>query len=170
MQYTFLGMNVCRDAFLILTGLGVSSLQAAREQALAGKVSWSSRAERGLHGGDMANNNKAASYLGARAWLEWYAETHAEMSPTEWRAYLPAGRRCFYYAHYRRDTLERYGVTEEDCAHAKAYALASRQLKKQRVSANAEAYASASRASSDLSNAEAYASAARRPMFRWRTL
>ena len=101
MQYAFLGMNVCQDAFLILSGLGVSNLQAAREQALVGKVSWSLRADLGLHSGDMENNNEAASYLRARLWLEWYAERHAEMSPTEWRAYLPAGRRCFYYAHYR---------------------------------------------------------------------
>ena len=55
-QYTFLGKNVCRDAFLILTGFGSSSLQAAREQALANKVSWSSPAERGLHGATMQNS------------------------------------------------------------------------------------------------------------------
>jgi len=112
MQYTFLGINVCRDAFITLTGLGASSLQAARDAALAGKVSWSSKAEREFHGGAMENNSKAAAYLGARSWLEWYAHSHAEMSPKELKAYLPAGRKCFYYAHYRKDVLEKYGVTE----------------------------------------------------------
>ena len=114
MQYTFLGMNVCRDAFLSLTGLGASTLQSARDAALAGKVSWSSKAERELHGFSMQSGRQGkthgrAAYLGARAWLEWYAETHSEMSSMEFKAYLPAGRKCFYYAHYRRDILERHG-------------------------------------------------------------
>ena len=135
MHYTFLGQNVCRDAFLSLSGLGSSTLQAARDAALAGKVSWSSEAERELHGFSMhvGSHNKAngrAAYIGVRAWLEWYSETHAEMSPMNLQAYLPAGRKCFYYAHYRKDILERYGVTEEDAAGARAYALASRESKK----------------------------------------
>ena len=80
MHYTFLGQNVCRDALLSLSGLGSSTLQAARDAALAGKVSWSSEAERELHGFSMhaGSHNKAhsrAAYLGARAWLEWYAES-----------------------------------------------------------------------------------------------
>ena len=95
----------------------------------------SSEAERELHGFSMhaGSHNKAhsrAAYLGARAWLEWYAETHAEMSPMNLQAYLPAGRKCFYYAHYRKDILEKYGATEEDAAGARAYALASRESKK----------------------------------------
>ena len=150
MQYTFLGQNVCRDAFLLLTGLGASTLQAARDQALAGKVSWSSPAERGLHGGRIENTNKAHSYLNARSWLEWYAATHAELSPMDGRAYLPAGRKCFYYAHYRKGVLEKHGVTEDDAADARAYALASRRSKKRKTNgaqasntADAEAYASA---------------------------
>ena len=35
MRYTFLGQNVCRDAFLSLSGLGISTLQTARVAALA---------------------------------------------------------------------------------------------------------------------------------------
>ena len=157
MQYTFLGINVCRDAFITLTGLGASSLQAARDAALAGKVSWSSKAEREIHGGAMENNSKAAAYLGARSWLEWYAHSHAEMSPKELKAYLPAGRKCFYYAHYRKDVLEKYGVTEADVAAARAYALALREAKKQRVG---EKHASGNSVNAEA--AEAYASAAQR--------
>ncbi len=133
MQYTFLGLRVCRDAFITLTGLGASSIQAARDQALAGKVSWSSAAERGLHGGKIENSSKSASYLGARSWLEWYAASHAEISPMDGRAYLPAGRKCFYYSHFRRDILERHGVTDADAADPRARVLASRRSKKQRV-------------------------------------
>ena len=132
-QYTFLGKNVCRDAFLILSGLGSSFLQAAREQALANKVSWSSPAERGLHGGTMQNNARSSAYLGARQWLEWYAETHSEWSPMSWNAYLPAGRKVFYYYHYRKDILARHGLTEVDAAHTRAYALASRRSKRLRA-------------------------------------
>ena len=144
MHYTFLGQNVCRDAFPSLSGLGSSNLQAARDAALAGKVSWSSEAERELHGFSMhaGSHNKAhsrAAYLGARAWLEWYAETHAEMSPMNLQAYLPAGRKCFYYAHYRKDILERYGVTEEDAAGARVYALASRESKTMQPASSKEA-------------------------------
>ena len=64
------------------------------------------------------------------------------------RAYLPAGRKCFYYAHYRKATLERYNLTEADVASARAYALATRATKKPRVNAaevsDARAYVLAS--------------------------
>eukprot|EP00974_Lingulodinium_polyedra_P131937 11219720-Lingulodinium_polyedra.AAC.1 len=84
------------------------------------------------------------------------------MSPMGGRAYLPAGRKIFYYVHYRKETLERHGVTEADVAHARAYALASSPSKKQRItgkqasgdSAHAEAYASASHRMADVPLAE----------------
>ena len=50
-----------------------------------------------------------------------------------WNAYLPAGRKVFYYYHYRKDILERHGVTEFDTADARAYALASRRSKRSRA-------------------------------------
>ena len=161
-QYTFLGMNVCRDAFIALAGFGSSTLQAARGQSLEGKVSWSSRAERGMHGGMLGNTNKPAAYLGARQWLEWYAESHAECSPMDGRAYLPAGRKAFYYAHYRKDILERHGVTEADAKDARAYALASSRSKRRRLvgaqaggsSADAGAYVPASCRMADVPLAE----------------
>ena len=167
MQYTFLGVNVCSDAFLALSGLGSSTLQAAREAALAGKVSWSSESERELHGCSMqaGSHNKThgrSAYLGARAWLEWYAETHAEMSPMSFQAYLPAGRKCFYYAHYRSDILKRYGVTEADATRARDYSLAFRAGKKKRRVG----------AAGDISTTDSAAgqeAAGKWPMFRWRS-
>lgn len=118
-QWILLGENVCRDAFLILTGVGVSVLQAARAGALQDRMSWSSPMERGLHSGSMTHA-KPAAYLGARQWLEGYATTHAEWSPMEAKAYLPSGRKIFYYHHYRMDILRRHGLSEDDVAKAKA--------------------------------------------------
>lgn len=116
LQYTSLVREVCRDACLALTGLRVSTLQAARVAALRGANSSSSPAERGMHGGSVGNNSKAAAYLSVGQWLEWYAQAHAEQSPSDARADLPAGRKLFYDDHYRRDILEKHGVTEADAA------------------------------------------------------
>ena len=108
---------------MALTGFGVSFLQAARAAALENTVSWATPGERVLHGGLI----KATSlYLSARQWLEAYADTHSEWSPMDGRAYLPAGRKGFYYYHYRTDMMERHGVSEEQLADARARAQASR--------------------------------------------
>ena len=68
----------------------------------------------------MQNTNKEAAYLGARQWLEWRADTHAEMSPMDGKAYLLAGWKAFYNAHHRKDIQERHGVTEADLRIANA--------------------------------------------------
>ena len=36
------------------------------------------------------------------------------------KAYLPAGRKVFFYYHYRRDMLERHGLTDDDVALGRA--------------------------------------------------
>merc|ERR1711938_248184 len=100
---------------MALTGFGVSFLQEARAAAVENIVSWATPGERVLHGGLITNT---ASYLGARQWLEAYADTHSEWSPMDGRAYLPAGRKGFYYCHYRSDMMERHGVSEKQLADA----------------------------------------------------
>ena len=160
LQYTFLGQNVCRDAFLTLSGMGCAMIQAARTSALANKATWSPPSERGLHGGAMKNHGKPAAYLGARQWLEWYASSHAEWSPMDSKAYLPAGRKVFYYYHYRKDMLERYGLTEEDVGKEKARRQQKRRRSSEltevapRESTDARAYALASTRAADAPWAE----------------
>lgn len=106
MRYHFCGQPVCRDGFMVLTGVGAHSCQEARTAALEGKVCWVSRAELGL-AASIRNSSKFPVYLGARQWLEWYAVVYAERSPMGPLAYLPAGRKTFYYQHYRNDMLRR---------------------------------------------------------------
>ena len=120
MQYTILGIDVCRDAFATVAGVGSSTLHATRSHALAGLASWSPRAERGLRGGVLSNANAAAAYFGARQWLEWYADSHAEMSPLGGTTYLSVGRKPFYCAHCRKDILGRHGIREPEPADARA--------------------------------------------------
>ena len=57
------------------------------------------------------------TYLSARQWLEHYASTHAEMSPMDEKAYLPAGRKMFYYYQYRRDMILRSELSRHALNH-----------------------------------------------------
>lgn len=117
MNFVFMGFRVCRDAFLRLTGLGVSQLQEARQGAVEGKRSWLSGCEMGLYQ-SIRNTSKAKAYLSARQWLEHYAVTHAERSPMKFGAYLPGARKLFYWHHYHEDKRlqkEALGGWERDC-------------------------------------------------------
>lgn len=117
MSYMFLGRPVCRSAFMVLTGISAHACQEARDGAVKNKVCWVSRAELGL-ASSIVNASKAAAYLGARQWLEWYAATYAEQSPMSYLAYLPAGRKAFYYQHYRNDMLKRAGLADSSGVYA----------------------------------------------------
>lgn len=96
---------------------------------------------------------EGAAYEGAVRWLERYADTHAEVNPIDGKRYLPAGEKTSYYERYKKDMLERHGVTEAGVSDASAYALASKRPKRQRIVgkrpvngslADAETYVSAS--------------------------
>ena len=98
-KYKFMGLRVCRVAFLLLTGLGASSLMKAREAAMQGKQSSLSRVDLQLHR-RIANTNKENLYIDARQWLEHYADTHGDHSPMDCLTFLPCGRKRFYYNQY----------------------------------------------------------------------
>ena len=68
MSYSFLGINVCRSAFMMLTGLGVPCLQTARAAALIDKESYAPRSEIGAWR-RIAYAVWPQKYLDARQWL-----------------------------------------------------------------------------------------------------
>ena len=101
----FLGKNVCRRAFLALTGIGSNSLTLARSAAAADKRSSLSGAELGACL-SIKNTNRPKLYLDARMWLEHFADSSGEHSPMHIETFLPNGRKSDYYAMYvynRRD-------------------------------------------------------------------
>ena len=105
-EYSLLGQEVCRDAFRILTGIGNSSLTTAKQSVIQRKQSSHALSELSTWLKIVATN-KPKLYLDARQWLEWYADTHAERSPISLTAYLPRGRKKFYYLIYERDRRSR---------------------------------------------------------------
>ena len=106
MEYKFLGIPVCKVAFVALTGISTYMLTHCREGAIRGQRSVLSVHEMGLYA-SIRNHQRAGTYLSARQWLEQYAGTHAEMSPMDEKAYLPSGRKTYYYYHYRQDMIAR---------------------------------------------------------------
>ena len=95
---SILGQMVCKEAFQILTSISAGALQRAKDAASNGHQSSISR--RALLPKNVGTSEK---WMDVRSWLEKYAADHAEMSPHSDEAYLPAGRRSFYYLIYQRD-------------------------------------------------------------------
>ncbi len=90
MVYKFLEVPVCRQAFIMLTGIHADTLQHARQRAMDRTVAlvsvnqtvWVSR--------------RPLAYMDARAWLLDYAQTHGDTSPLCNKIFLPAGRKQFF--------------------------------------------------------------------------
>ena len=72
----------------MLTGLGISSLTAARDSVMRDIMTCHARSEFSQWL-DIVATNKPKLYLDSRQWLEWYADTHAEKSPISLMCYLP---------------------------------------------------------------------------------
>ena len=97
MQFRMFGSQVCRAAFIALTGIHADTLQRARQIAMGvarpplppGFSAWI------MH--------RPLTYINARAWLVQYAKTHADTSPMNDKLWLPAGRRQDYFAVYFND-------------------------------------------------------------------
>lgn len=95
MTFEFLGARVCKEAFQCLTGISSGTLHNARQAACDGHKSAISKVAL-----KPMNQVLGEKYLDVRAWLEQYASSHAEQSPYSDEAWLPAGRRSFYYMIY----------------------------------------------------------------------
>ncbi len=108
LRFSFLGVGVCRVAFLALTGIGAPFLQDCRKRGLEGKPVWTTRGELGLWR-RIADHVWPQKYLDARQWLLEYAEKHASWNPGKSSAHLPSGRRSFYYAQYEHDRSQVQG-------------------------------------------------------------
>ena len=103
-NYKLLGKELCKNAFLSVTGLGSSSITDARRAVNLGHQSRHTNAELGM-GQLLMARSKPEVYMDARQWLTWYAATHADLSPISGEALLPSGRKEFYYGHYVHDRL-----------------------------------------------------------------
>ena len=93
--YSVLGMKVCRNAFISITGVHADTLQRVRGSVVQGAVyscnmaAWRSR--------------RAPAYLDCRSWLIEYARQHADTSPLNDQLWLPYARKQFFWAAYLRD-------------------------------------------------------------------
>ena len=105
-QFRFMGAPVCRQAFIILTGVCANHIQEARKLAL-GHVGKQTQF------GHLWVSRKPLAYLNARAWLLQYAKTHGDTSPLETNIYLPHGWKHYYYATYYKERV----VQETDPKH-----------------------------------------------------
>ena len=92
LEFSVMGIPVCKAAFMRVTGIGASSLTKARQSAVSGHASSLSRQELGMNR-LMLSRNHPPLYLDARQWLEHYADTHGEHSPMDCLTFLPAGRK-----------------------------------------------------------------------------
>jgi hypothetical protein len=90
MNYKVLGIPMCRTAFLMVTGLHVNVLQAARKAALGD----------GPVGGWL--QRRSPKYHDCRAWLLDYSQTHGDTSSLIDQIYLPCGAIELYYSVYFR--------------------------------------------------------------------
>lgn len=101
MRYKVLGVDVCRDAFIRITGIGCSLLIEMREKAL--KSHQSTLIARELNPTMLIRaTNKDKLYLDVRQWLVAYSSNGDQWSHSS-TVELPAGRKEFYYLIYVAD-------------------------------------------------------------------
>ena len=85
--------KVCREAFMIITGIHTEAIQRARmlAQGIAPLTLGKWVSERSL------------SYRQCRAWLLDYAKVHADTSPMEDKLFLPCAKKQHYWALFYFD-------------------------------------------------------------------
>ena len=102
MAYKVLGVDVCRDAFTRITGIGCAALVEARDKALKSHKSALIATE--LNPRELiVATNKEKLYLDVRQWLVGYSKNGDKWSHHDSVVELPAGRKEFYYLIYVQD-------------------------------------------------------------------
>ena len=100
-RFRVLGKDVCRRAFIGVTGISDSFIAACKADAIQGRASYNAFYDCSFEGqGGPRSNQRKAGYLDACCWIKEYARTHACQSPITGNYELPAGRKMFYWACY----------------------------------------------------------------------
>lgn len=118
MGFQFMGHEVCREAFITLSGISAVQLQRCRDHACAEppRLNPLVRGDLPLH----LSGQQAHKYISCRSWLIVYAERHADHSPMDGLLWLPVGRAQYYYAIYRED-CRRSGCSESAVASIQTF-------------------------------------------------
>ena len=102
--FSVLGIPVCRDAFINITGIAADTIQQARMQVVGGQPLALSQL-----GAWVAS--RPLKYMHARSWILNYATEHADSSPLRPTLELPAGPKKLYYAMYHHQC---FGKIQEE--------------------------------------------------------
>lgn len=111
MSYNVMGVPVCRQAFIAITGIAADTLQRARA---------TSAVEHGLAVPEISTalsmtpqdlgmwvSKRPIAYMDARAWLLDYAKTNGDTSPLNNKIYLPSGTKSCYYTCYLHSRMSK---------------------------------------------------------------
>lgn len=98
MRYQIFGVQLCREAFIRVTGIHADTLQRARSTSMSGFVPASSCG--------VWRERRAVAYLDARAWLLDYANVHADSSPLNNNLWLPHARKYVFWTAYWQDRTQ----------------------------------------------------------------
>ena len=84
-EYSLFGFPLCRNAFIILTGMDTAQLSAGRKYDKNNKLQ-----QLGTRPAYI-DTNTAQPFITARDWLLKYADSHDDFSPTDGTITLPVG-------------------------------------------------------------------------------
>ena len=100
MKYKVLGIPVCRQAFITLTGIHACTLQRARQQV-------SQTPNISPHSLGCWVGRRPLAYMDARSWILQYSKTHGDTSPMNTKIFLPCGKKQYYWSVYFKDRSDK---------------------------------------------------------------
>ena len=114
MTFKFMGHDVCREAFMLLTSLHANVLQKARSNAVAQPPKLRPAGRQTLP--RFLAAERAPKYMHCRGWLVSYCQEKADYSPIDDCMWLPMGRKLYYYSLYVQHCVLQSGMAERDIA------------------------------------------------------